>query len=252
MEFKIESGKTKEDIKKFVDERLDKLYNEAPKRDLVGFEKQSPLHGIIREDTLIDNGSAYYYIKDRNYLYDFVYSMYQKKITDINSILVKIYYYIRYYFGFNGNDDLRNEILNNNIEKGYNDISILYKKNAGMCSERAAMAQNLFSFFDIESWYMIGEVLSEKEHDPHAFNIINYNNNYYVYDSSRDVPVYSNNKIIDYRYYTCPIEFSVDTSKYILNDYYYIKQEDDFEKNIIGKVIYSVNQCINELDIKKM
>ena len=40
MEFKIESGKTKEEIQKIVDQRLDKLYNEAPKRELVGFEKK--------------------------------------------------------------------------------------------------------------------------------------------------------------------------------------------------------------------
>ena len=252
MEFKLEEGKTKEEIKKIVDEKLDKLYNEAPKRNLVGFEKMTPLRGIIREDTRIDNGGAYYYIKDRNYIYDFVYNMYQKNITDLENILIYIYYYIRYYFGINGDENLRNKILNKNIEKGYNDISVLYKKNAGMCSENAAMAQNLFSFFDIESWYITGGVLCEEENGPHAFNIINYNNNYYVYDSSRVVPVYDNNKIVDYRYYIYPIDFNIDTSKYVLNDYCYIKQDNGLEKKITGKVIYSVANFINEKDVKKV
>lgn len=252
MEFKIEEGKTKDDIKLIVDEKLNKLYGEAPERELIGFERLGSYKGIIREDTLIDNGDAYYYIKDRDYLYEFVYYIYKNNITNIDSILKLVYKYIRYYFGDSESEELRGQILNQDIENGYNDISILRNKNAAMCAEKAAMAQNIFSFFDIDSWYVVGDVYSNQGSGPHAFNIVNYKDNYYIYDSTRTVPVYVDNKIVDYQYYINQIELNTDNFEYTLADYYYEKHDNQFKRVRNGKVIYNTYNFMKNINERKI
>lgn len=231
-----------------IETRLNKLYKEAPSRTIVGFENMPPLKGIIPKETIIDNGAAYYHIKNNDYIYEFIDILNNKNITDINTILNNIYTFINYYFGKNGNENKRQEIFNrNSFDKNYPDISVLRKQNAALCSERAAMAQNLFSFFGIESYYITGEANVLGEQSSHAFNIINYNGKIMLYDASLDVELYDEEeKIVGYRHYLQEISSNQLTkgiyygSQFELTDYcFYMSKDKKWNKKAFGKRNYA-------------
>ena len=55
-----------------------------------------------------------------------------------------------------------------------------------------------FSLLGYETYYIVGNV----NNYPHAFNVINVNGRYLLYDASKDVPVKVDGKITGYNYYS--------------------------------------------------
>ena len=97
------------------------------------------------------------------------------------------------------------------INKDEYSIDDLKGKNAAVCADRAALAQNLFSILGVESYYLVGQVNGED----HAYNVINYKGNYLLYDSSKDIPRYENGKLINWLAYVKPI--SIEQMEVLLN-----------------------------------
>ena len=247
MEFNFNKIENNKELKNKINERLNELYSKAPERKIVGFESMSPLKGIIPKETIIDNGGAYFCIKRNEYIYEFIDILKENNIKDLNQILNNIYNFINYYFGKNGDGDRRSVIFNqHSISKDYPDISVLKKQNAAMCSERAALAQNIFSFFGIESYYITGEVNTNRERENHAFNIIKYNNKMMIYDSSLDVPLFKGEKIVGYRHYLQEInqgqsikEISYGNQFETSNYYFKMQNDGKWSKVESGKRYYS-------------
>lgn len=245
-----------EELKRAIDERLDELYSNSQERRLVGYENTLPLKGFIPRETIIDNGGSYYYIKNNDYIYEFINELRENNITDENKILKSIYYFLNKYFGIDGDEERRLDIFNQNTNgNDYPDISVLKGKNAAMCSERAAIAQNLFSFLGIESYYISGKIDTRKEQGEHAFNIIKYNGKTVIYDATRDVPLYKGDKIVAYRYYLQEIESNQISdegvsrdAQFQVDDYCYRMQENGkWSKDLTGKRIYASG--MGEIDI---
>lgn len=72
--------------------------------------------------------------------------------------------------------------------------SDLQGKNAAMCVERAMLSQNLLKYISkklpgLESYFKVTGVEIQREEDKlkrevHAFNLVSYNGNYYIFDST--------------------------------------------------------------------
>jgi len=78
-------------------------------------------------------------------------------------------------------------------ENEYNKISNLKNSGAAACVERAALSQNLLRFLGINSYYKSSGIKKDGRNETHSFNIIEFNNEYYIFDSS--IPNLINNTI---------------------------------------------------------
>ena len=76
-----------------------------------------------------------------------------------------------------------------------------------MCTERAAIAENLLSLFGIESYYCMGCIDNNGKIEPHCFIIAKAKEDYRLLDYSIPIPVYRNGKLIDYAPFMAKISF---------------------------------------------
>ncbi len=65
-----------------------------------------------------------------------------------------------------------------------NKISNLKGEGAAMCVERAALAQNLLRSLGINSFYKSSGIIKDNKKEAHSYNLIEYNDNYYIFDTS--------------------------------------------------------------------
>ena len=167
------------------------------------------VYGMEYHDGRIaSNNGNYYYIDDDQYIYDFCKLIKEKEIVDEYELFDYILEFIENYFSpikrLPERDDMHKLIL----EKDYyfykpqeeHTFSSFKKRGNAMCTEYALMAQNLMSFFGIESYYVIG-----KEEDKlngvenHAFNFICFNqentkeDRNFLIDYSTPVKIYDMN-----------------------------------------------------------
>lgn len=63
-------------------------------------------------------------------------------------------------------------------------ISGLQGKSSAMCVERAALSQNLLQRLGIKSVYKSSGILKSGVKEIHAYNLIEYDNRYYIFDAS--------------------------------------------------------------------
>ena len=167
------------------------------------------VYGMEYHDGMIaSNNGNYYYVDDDNYIKDFCKFIKDKEVVDEFELFDYILEFIRNYFGnirkLPERDSMNRLILekDNYFYKPVNEhsFSSFEKKGNAMCTEYSLMAQNIMSFFDIESYYVIG-----KEEDKingvenHAFNLINFNKKdtneerNYLIDFTTPVKVYNEN-----------------------------------------------------------
>ena len=66
----------------------------------------------------------------------------------------------------------------------YNKITNLKGKSSAMCVERAALAQNLLKVIGINSIFKSSTVVVNGKIDQHAYNLVEYNDKYYIFDST--------------------------------------------------------------------
>ncbi|MBP3255199.1 MAG: hypothetical protein J6M60_01735 [Clostridia bacterium] len=248
-------AKDEKELKEMIDKRLETLYSNAGERKVLGYESVTPLKGIIPKETLIDNGDSYFKIENDEYLYEFMMLLKKHNMTEIGDAVRNLSSYLDYYFGKNGNEDIRRQILNENIDgDNYHDISILKGKNAAMCAERAAMAQNIFSFLGIESYYISGDIEVGEQKGPHAYNIIKLDEKMFLYDSTARVPIYKDGNYVASRHFIQEIDSKIGEEPKInteieTEEYRLDVVANGFEQKKIGTRRYAIG--VNVLKDKK-
>ncbi len=137
------------------------------------------------QDGLVGNDGKYYYIDTDDYIYEFCSWIKDKGIINEFELFYYLQDFIKQYFGLIP-DISREEMFSllYKDEKTYfppvkeHGLSWFKKKGNAMCTEYAVIAQNILSFFDIESYIMIGkEKIDSTPSENHAFNIISYTEN---------------------------------------------------------------------------
>lgn len=190
----------KEDEEKHEDNTIGFLVGHQPKsfmkeHDSFGIDMRCFYSGYIRKNSkivyaihynnsgMVTNNGNYYYMDSEDYLYDFCDYISQEEVSDIYDLLDHILYFLRNYFGFIKRQDRETmfcllqdhngEYLDSIKEHG---ISWFKGKGNAMCSEYAAMAENLLTLFGIDSYIVIGyEQTKDKEDgEYHAYNLISF------------------------------------------------------------------------------
>ena len=203
------------ELKDIVSDRLKEVYSNANSCELIGLNGEAKkIHkGIIPLNTQImfSNGSmSYYSMNTIEYYYDFAKSIVENNLTNKVDIIKHIQAFSINYFGKPISSDMRDSILYSYAEKNsktdeelFNildnvNISVFKNKNIALCTERAALSQNLLSFIGLESYYCIGMFNNDGNIENHAFNVIVRPNDCVIFDTSVPVEYIENGKTIKY------------------------------------------------------
>lgn len=98
-----------------------------------------------------------------------------------------VFLVIQKYFGDYSNADEREKnYLKYELSKTekIGKVSDLKGKNAALCVERAMLAQNLLKYLNIDSYYKCSAILNNDKLEGHAYNLINCDGRYYIFDST--------------------------------------------------------------------
>ncbi len=109
------------------------------------------------------------------------------KPNDLFELCSIVYEVVNEYFGDISSLDNRMNYYKSDdmLDEGeVNYISNLKHSNAAACVERAALSQNLLCHLGIKSYYKSSGIIKNNEKDAHSYNLIDYNGEYYLYDSS--------------------------------------------------------------------
>lgn len=87
-------------------------------------------------------------------------------------------------------------------------IGDLKGKGIAMCTERAALAQNLLSLFGFDIYYCMGCIDNNGKQESHCFNIARAKDTFMLLDYSVPVPVFKDEKVVDYAPFQGSIEVS--------------------------------------------
>ena len=159
--------------------------------------------------SLATNNGNYYYVDDDSYIYDFCRLIRDKEVVNEYELFDYILEFIDHYFGnikmLPERDEMQRLILEkeNYFYKPVNEHSFTAFKGRGnaMCTEYSLMAQNIMSFFGIESYYVIGKQEDKLNGvENHAFNLINYNEDKTNKEKHFLIDYINPVKIYDYNY----------------------------------------------------
>ena len=199
-----------EQLKSFIANRLKTLEATANHGQEIGLkfgpsssEKEplvSAVHGFLSSDTRVHydvggmrNIVSSYLIGSSNYMYDFVEYARERRAHGGRKLLSTVNQFMIHYFGDNkgpvDENDRGDVLLASAIEDSDGDgddafwdavenrtLSDLKNKNVAMCTEYAAMAQNILTFLGYDSTMCHGSVAMYGVEQPistgHAFNIV--------------------------------------------------------------------------------
>lgn len=214
----------------------------------------------FRNDLPVD-----YNMQTTDFMYEFAHSIKQNNINSTSSLIKNIEEFIDLYFGMPGDEDIRDTILeeranNTTTDEEYwtalenSELGYFKNKEAAMCTERSALAQQILSLFGIESYYCMGCVDLGHKQEPHCFNIVKRVKDYAVLDYSCIVPEYNKDGTLEGY---CPFvgllsneefkEFINNGTIKSFSNYEYI---DDKKVTTMGKRSYVVG--VHEIDKKKI
>ena len=131
-------------------------------------------------------------------------------------------------------------------------IGDLKGKNVAMCTERAAIAQNLLSLFGIESYYCCGSISYNGKQENHCFNIAAAKNGYILLDYS--IPCYINAQTLEYAPFQGKIKDDIEDIlagkiDMTFSDYEYIIRDGKVSRVEVDKDrTYAVGKYTLELD----
>ena len=188
--------KTYDRMVKYIDQIVEEISNKYSQCPVIGFENAEPYKGFISPQTSVTNADASFKISSNDYIYLYASILKKYNIKNIDSAMFFIFITINQYFGIYGNEERRLKMFEKFGEK----LSALKGQNCAICAERAAVAQNLFTILGIESYYITGEIKDADCVEPHSFNLINYHNQYLIYDSSKITKMNRDGKLIDIYY----------------------------------------------------
>ena len=118
-------------------------------------------------------------------------------ITDFKSVCEIVFYVVYNYFGDYSNISERMNYYKDldfiESDEDIGKVSDLKGKNAAMCVERAMLSQNLLKSLGIDSTYKCSGIKNNGNDEMHAYNLIKYNEKYYIFDST--IPTLVDGKI---------------------------------------------------------
>lgn len=150
-----------------------------------------------------------YSMNTDDYFYEFARFIKKYQVKNKGLLVKLIENFINIYFGLPNNKDMRDDFFDEiafkttKTDEEYFEkldkltIGDLKGKNRAMCTERAAIAQNLLSFFGIETYYCMGCIYNNGVQDVHCFNIARSQDNFILLDYSVPISVFENNKLVD-------------------------------------------------------
>ena len=200
----LASIKNVEALKKFTDEAIDNAINNTEHEEIIGMEHACPHKGFIDSNTRISNVDSDWVISDNNYAYYFVNGLRERGIKNIPDALNKVHSFINAYFGIYTKPEIREQIVMSAPAGKTIDVSTLAGKNTAICVERTALVQNLVTMLGVESYFITGNIQDKDGFCPHAYNIIRFNDQFYLYDVSKEVAVNVNGNVM-YQPYVKPI-----------------------------------------------
>lgn len=113
---------------------------------------------------------------------------------ELIDILNKVYTTVIEYFGF-GDIEARNKHYVLYGYSGNTTLESLKGKNLAVCLEDAVLSQNMLKLLGFDSILKVSLVqYNDGQYDTHAYNLIKFRNNYYIFDSrfpSKSNPVVS-------------------------------------------------------------
>lgn len=250
-----------------IEEALNKAIIDSDKKEFLGFKKYKNFiashKGLIAPDTRIrycNMSMNHYSMKTTDYYYEFAKYLKEYNINN-KSVLVRVLEnFINGYFGINNtNKDMRDAYFNQltwqttTTDEEYFakidslEIGDLKGKNIAMCTERAAIAQNILTLFGFETYYCMGAIDNNGQREAHCFNIVKAKNSFMLVDYSIPCPLIFMDKIIDYAPFQGKIDFN-EIEDVLLNGIYktfdsyeYVQNSNEIKKVLTGKTrIYTV------------
>lgn len=211
---------TEEELTSIIDVALQNAINNADKKERLGFADgglattKIPSHkGFISPESRIKYSNFsmnMYSMKTTDYIYDFAKYVKKNNINNRGTLVKYVENFINGYFGISNGTDMRDTYFDQiafqttttddeYFEKLENlEIGDLKGKNVAMCTERAALAQNLLSLFGFDIYYCMGCVNNNGKEESHCFNIARAKDTFMLLDYSIPVPVFENGRAIDY------------------------------------------------------
>lgn len=250
------------------DEKLDKIIEKAlhqkndnsNKIEKIGFVngtigKVTIFSGFIPFETRINYSTlsmGNYSMKTTDFYYDFARQLRKNNIRTRDQFILFIELYINSYFGLNKTcEDKRDKILDDiafqttTTDDEYfeklenNEIGSLKGMNVAMCTERAAMAQNLLSLYDFDTYYCMGYFDNDGYQERHCFNIVKEKNGYVLLDYSVPVVMFDKGVVTGY----LPFKGQIDEEEFQMiqnnqqiksfQNYEYIKTKSGYQKTFI-------------------
>ncbi|MBR1718301.1 MAG: hypothetical protein IJ715_03420 [Bacilli bacterium] len=150
-------------------------FNGSFSNELIGIENGF----AIIETRIGDIEDAYQLLKSKISKFDDI------DFLELSGVIIET---VDEYFGGISNIDKRGSYYKDYDDVDYynndNKISNLKGSGAGMCVERAALAQNLLTSLGIESYYKSSSIIKNGNKEVHSYNLVKNNSDYYVFDTS--------------------------------------------------------------------
>lgn len=248
---------TDDELNNIITKALQEKNNKSNKTEKLGFVNGTSgaitiFNGFIPFETRIkysNFGMGDYSMKTTDFYYDFARQLRKNKIQSRGQFIAFVETYINSYFGINRTgEDRREQVLNDiafqttTTDDEYfeklenNEIGSLKGMNVAMCTERAAMAQNLLSLYDFDTYYCMGCFGNGEHQEGHCFNIAKAKNSYMLLDYSVPIIMLDNDMVSGY----LPFQGAINEEEFqaIVNNqqiksfqnYEYIKTEKGYQK----------------------
>ena len=166
-----------EQIEEYINNRINELEAGAKKTFEIGnverFSADASHHqGFISKDTKVCySNSQGYYIRNNDYLKEFIQYV---KSNNLKPSAKTISKFLDLYFGEYQEISYRNE-------RDFEEITDFKHSGKAMCTERAALANNILAFIGVQSWFCDGAVYNYKNMlGCHAFVIVKRTSGKYV------------------------------------------------------------------------
>ena len=153
------------------------------------------VYGVTQDKGKYVNKGMYYYVDTYDYILEFLKEMKTKDIKNIYEFYITIEEFILSYFHGRIDYETRpnlHKVFHKDEETFYSPIkehvfSEFKERGGALCTEYTLIAQNILSFFEIETLYVIG-MLTVEGFVPqwHAFNFVKYSEEKYQLDALVD------------------------------------------------------------------
>lgn len=203
---KIINTENEEEIKDLLDQEIKIKNDNATKVEELGMSSNGvgskPFKGFLPLETRIkysNRSVETYSMNTKDFFYEYALFLKKQNITKKGMFVAALETFMNNYFGTEKKHVSRETIFNDipfqntETDEEYfaaldnNSIGDLKGTSAAECTERAAMAQQILSLFDIETYYCIGCIKKGTKEEAHAFNIAKTKNGYALLDYSMPV-----------------------------------------------------------------